>query len=454
MTDAHPASFRDPAGFVFVIDNVYYRQVNQSYAASYDRLMQSGLYDALTGKGLLVPHTEVAENLTGSPNRYKTILPRQIGCISYADEWSPWQLKDAALLTLRIQQVAMDHGMTLKDATPLNTQFEKGSAIFVDTLSFEIYDPSRPWIAYRQFCESFLFPLYLHRYWQTGTGRLVSAWPEGVPAAVTARLLPLKSRWNAGAWMHVFLQSQVSARNPDDRKQKFDFSKTKLTRVIQHLQSLVSRLVRPATNHSAWSNYYDGTILGKEYLASKEQLFREYIRDIEFDDALDLGCNEGWFSKILAEKGKPVIAVDSDWRCIDRLYRDQIPQILPLCIDLSNPTPASGFRNAERASFNDRSPADLVTALALVHHLALDKNIPFSLIADYCRQLAKKYLIIEFVSLSDEKAAALVARKETPVVGYDTRNFETQFSRHFHIEKKNIVPGTDRCLYRMTIRNA
>ena len=450
MTAVHPASFRDPAGFVFAVNGVFYRQVHRSYADQYDLLMRSGLYDALTGKGFLISHTEIAENLTQSPDRYKTLLPRQLRRISYAGEWSPEQLKDAALLTLDIQLIAMDHGMILKDATPLNIQFEQGSPLFLDTLSFEKYDPSRPWIAYRQFCECFLFPLFLQRYGQTGTDRIISAWPEGVPAAVTARLLPLKSRWNAGAWMHVFLQSHVRALpSSGTGNNQTGFSKTKLGRLIEHLHNLVSRLVRPSANHSAWSNYYDETILGKEYLDNKEQLFREYIRDIEFDDALDLGCNDGWFSKILAEKGVPVLAVDSDWRCIDKLYRARIPQILPLCIDLSNPTPASGFRNAERASFTDRGRADLVIALALVHHLALGKNIPFPLIAAYFSELTLRYLIIEFVPLADEKAQQLIARKETAPAGYAGASFESAFSRYFRIEKKDPIPGTARILYRL-----
>jgi len=453
----HPASFRDPAGFVFSETGVFYRQVNQSYADHYDLLIRSGLYDTLTGNGLLVPHTEVAENLTGSPDRYKTLLPRQIHRISYACEWSPEQLKDAALLTLQIQQIAMDHGMTLKDATPLNIQFEQGSALFLDTLSFEKYDPGRPWIAYRQFCECFLFPLYLQRYLRAGTDKLTSAWPEGIPAAVTARLLPLKSRWNAGAWMHVFLQNQihtdVSKTVRTDAKKQPGFSKTKLSRLIEHLRHLVSRLNINQTNNSTWTNYYTETILGKTYLGGKEQLFRQYLQEIEFDSALDLGCNDGWFSKILAEKGAPVLAVDSDWQCVSSLYtytrENKQANILPLCVDLSNPTPASGFRNAERASFTDRARAGLVTALALIHHLSLGKNIPLPLIAAWFSELTTGYLIIEFVPLSDEKARQLIARKETAPGGYDIASFESAFSRHFRIERKDPVPGTNRILYRL-----
>jgi hypothetical protein len=447
----HPASFRDPAGFVFTANGIVYRQVNRAYARQYEQLTNSGLYKKLTGESLLIPHTEV-DNSATPPDHYLTLLPQQLTRLSYPAEWCPAQLKEGALLTLRIQQLAMDHGMTLKDATPLNIQFENAKPVFIDTLSFDLYDPAKPWIAYRQFCECFLFPLYLHRYTETGTARIAAAWPEGIPAGLTARLLPLKSRWNTGAWLHVFLQARISSRQRAAAEQSFRFSGAKLTRLIDHLQSIVSRLDTGPKRSSAWSNYYNETILGETYLEAKEQLFRQYLAGIQFNDALDLGCNDGRFSTILAATGASVIAVDSDWSCIERLYREHTANILPLCIDLANPTPASGFQNAERASFTDRAPSDLVTALALVHHLALHNNIPLSLIADYFQQLAKKYLMIEFVSLSDEKAAALVARKEMPAAGYDAINFEAQFSRHFRIEKKDIIPGTGRFLYLMTKR--
>ena len=337
--------------------------------------------------------------------------------------------------------------MSLKDATPFNIQFDNGQPIFIDSLSLDLYEQTEPWIAYRQFCECFLSPLFLHHYAQTGTDKISIAWPDGIPARATARMLPFKSRWNAGSWLHVFLQSKVSERKTAPSQHNLRFSKGKLNNLIEHLTSIITRLNRGSKRHSAWSNYYDETILGKEYLEAKQQLFRQYLQQIEFADALDLGCNDGWFSMILAETGVPVIAVDSDWQCIDKLYREHRPNILPLCVDLAHPTPANGFRNAERPSFTSRAASDLVVALALVHHLSLGKNIPLRLIADYFSELTKKYLIIEFIPLSDPKAAALMARKQSPTIDYDPEHVESAFVRNFRIIRKDPIPGTERALY-------
>jgi hypothetical protein len=442
----HPASFRDPAGFVFTVDGLIYRQVNRSYTRQYEQLIKSGLYQKLTRESLLISHREVA-GPAQSPDHYLTLLPEQLTRITYPAEWCPEQLRAAALLTLRIQQLATDHGMTLKDATPFNIQFYKGRAILIDTLSFDLYNPARPWIAYRQFCECFLFPLYIHRYARTGTAWVATAWPEGIPASLTARLLPIKSRWNTGAWLHVFLQARISSRKTTAATRSLSFSETKLARLIGHLHSIISRVNTPSTNPSAWSNYYSETSLGQSYLESKEQLFRQYLHQIPFADALDLGCNDGRFAKILAETGASVMAVDSDWACIETLYKKHLPNILPLCIDLANPTPASGFGNTERPGFTDRASSGLVIALALIHHLALRNNIPLPLIADYFSRLSNQYLLIEFVPLSDEKARELIARKEAPAVGYDPEHFESAFDKHFRIERRELIAGTDRILY-------
>jgi hypothetical protein len=574
----HPASFRDPSGFVFRMNGLVYRQVNQCYAADYDRLIQSGLYQALTRKGWLVPHEATGENLTGSDEWHETLLPQQIGRISYVREWSPGQLKDAALLTLNILETAIAHGMILKDASPYNVQFVDGRPLFIDSLSFERYDETKPWVAYRQFCECFLFPLYLQHYLRTGIGKILGAYPEGIPAAVTAKLLPWKSRFNAGAWLHVMMQKRIkgdAASRSGERGAagaegggagmeggagavhggggaahgagagggaggagavhgggggmeggagaegggaasaggRLSFSKKKLSHLTEHLKNIISgfktgehgsaRGNGPAdTGGSAWSDYYDKSILSGVYLEAKEKLFLEFIGEIRFGSALDLGANNGHFSRLLALKRAEVIAVDADWPCIDELYqsvrkrqeagtggqadkrsgtagreagaagkeagaagreagdrqksgsRQIFSNILPLCVDISDPTPAAGFRNAEHASFTERMRADLVVALALVHHLVLGKNLPLAGVARYFAELAGEHLLVEFVPLSDEKAQELIRNKSRWHTPYDAESFERSFGEYFSIGRKESIPGTERTLYLMVKKDA
>jgi hypothetical protein len=446
----HAASYRDPSGFIFVKDGRVYRQVDRSYEADYELLMRSGLYQKLTEAGLLIPHIEVQEPIGLSPSSYKILQPEQVAFISYPYEWSAAQLKDAALLTLQVLEIAMAHGMILKDASAFNIQFHNGRLIFIDTLSFARYDEAHPWIAYRQFCEQFLFPLYLTYYLQTDMQRCLSIYPDGIPVALTARLLPARSRFSLGTWLHVYLQERVSkgAAGKDNRSNKAVFNKKKLANLVRHLQSEIGRLSLKSQGPSTWSNYYRETILDQQYLQEKEKIFRAWMGAIDFRSALDVGANDGYFSRILAGTGKPVIAIDSDHQCIESLYLSK-SHILPLCLDIANPSPAIGLLNKERDSFLQRVDADLVTALAIVHHLVLGRNIPLDAVAGLLAALTQQYLIVEFVPLADPKAQELIRNKSRYHEPYDETSFEDSCKQYFNIEKRSTVPGTKRILYQM-----
>src|SRR6185503_1063198 len=150
-------SFRDPSGFVYELEGRLFRQVNRSFGPRWDALVASGLLERLQQKGLLVRHEPAPIGLAYAPDiAYAVIEPERVPFISYPYEWSFGQLKEAALLTLEVQAVAMAAGFSLRDASAYNVQFVGGSATLIDTLSFEPAAEGKPWTAYRQFCEHFL----------------------------------------------------------------------------------------------------------------------------------------------------------------------------------------------------------------------------------------------------------------------------------------------------------
>lgn len=448
-----PGSYKDPSGFVFLSGKVICRQVNQVYASTYEKFMSGGLYTALTTAQRLIPHAELQENLTNTTYWYKTLLPEPIHFISYPYEWIGLQLRDAGLLTLRIMRTAIEHGMILKDATPYNVQFQNGRPVFIDTLSFELYNESRPWIAYRQFCESFLFPLLLERYTKVSSHHWVRMYPDGIPVATAAKLLPLKSRWNAGVWLHVLLQRSVAEKK--NSSSPAPFSKQKLLNLLQHLENMLLKTGKAATG-TTWSNYYQETILGKEYLQAKEKIFREMLQLTEAATALDLGANNGYFSRILAEDNRQIIATDFDEACIHELYaytrKEKIRNILPLIQDIVQPSPSIGFNNTERPAFQQRINTELVTALALIHHLAIAKNIPLPDIAAWLHGIAPQ-LIIEFPDKADDKVQLLLSNREDIFPHYSEAGFEAAFAPFFDTEKKVRIPATHRALYLMKRKN-
>jgi hypothetical protein len=148
-----PGSFRDPSGRVFTHGGLLLRAVYPVYAPDFEQLMRSGLYERLVDERLLVPHVEWTGPVSASLTAYKVIAPERIPFISYPFEWTFSQLKAAALLTLRVQRMALEYGMVLKAASAYNVQFRGTEPVLIDTLSFERWEEGTPWVAYRQFCQ-------------------------------------------------------------------------------------------------------------------------------------------------------------------------------------------------------------------------------------------------------------------------------------------------------------
>jgi hypothetical protein len=448
----HASSYKDRDGFVFQYQDKFFRCINASYHQNYQTLMQSGLYDQLTKKKWLLTHREVTDipelNLPGK----QIILPQQISVITYPYEWSFNMWQDAALLTLNIAKESIAMGMMLKDATPFNIQFLNGTPFFIDTLSFAKYQPEKPWVAYRQFCECFLAPLLLQQYCTAEAGKFFTIYPDGIPLNVVISLLPKKAKWNLHTWMHIYLQAGLqNKRRKSDGNNSGNFSKNKMLLLINGLIGYVTKLHLKKIR-TTWDNYYSETILSESYLLEKTKLVKSFLSSILFLSVIDLGANDGYFSLLFKNTETQIIAVDGDANCINELYKkirhEKINNILPLINTLDYPSPAIGWNNAARASFSERIKGGVVFALALVHHLAIAKNIPFDFIAGWLAQMGD-YLLIEFVPKSDEKVQLLLQNREDIFDDYTPGSFELSFSKRFKTLLQQKIPGTDRVLYLM-----
>jgi hypothetical protein len=452
---ALPSSFRDPSGFVYRQGGVLYRQVNLAYQSHYDRLLGSGLYQALVERGLLVAHEEVDPAQAPAPGAYRLLRPEPVPFISYPYEWSFSQLKDAALATLRIQKLALEHDLSLKDASAYNIQFVGGRPRLIDTLSFEAYREGEPWVAYRQFCQHFLAPLALMSHADVRLGQLLRIYIDGVPLSLASRLLPAATRLRFSLLTHIHLHASGEARYADRPVdvRRHRISRPAFAALIDNLESAVRGLRwRPRT--SAWSDYYGATNYAPEALERKAALVAGFVEAIEPAPRLawDMGANTGRFSRIVARHGAQVIAFDNDPLCVERNYLDcrqeDETRVLPLVMDLTNPSPAAGWANVERMSLAERGPADLALALALVHHLAIANNLPLGHIADFFRRIGRR-LIVEFVPKSDSQVQRLLATRDDIFPHYTQEGFEAAFGRRFRIVQRAEIEGSERTLYLM-----
>lgn len=447
----HPASYRDPSGFVFLHEGKYYRQVNRCYTENYALLNESGLYDRLVKEKKLIPHIELDENFSRSGEWYCTLLPEQITFLSWPYEWCFGQLKDAALLTLNILKDAVQHGMVLKDATPFNIQFKNGRPVFIDTLSFEKYDCSQPWIAYRQFTETFIVPLLLCVYRSPEMLKLLQVYPDGIPLPLAAKWLPSRSRFNLNVFLHIFLQNKIAQKPNRKAVTRPAFSQAKLLSIVNNLSSFISGM-QLKNQKTTWNNYYDETVPDKEYVTEKLSVVSDWLKEFPVKTVLDAGTNTGLFANTAATYAETVIAIDSDTGCINSLYKyckqSGNANILPLLIDICQPTPSTGWRNAERSSFLNRCKVDMVLALALIHHLVIARNIPLQQLAETLNILTE-YLIIEFIPREDGKVQQMLLHRKDIFPYYTLKTFEDTFSPFFETLRKVKVGDTDRSLFLM-----
>ncbi len=449
------SSFRDPSGYVFQQEGQIFRVINKSYREHYDLLMSSGLYEALTQKKLLVPHKEVDDAIKSDEDVYVVIKPEKIDFISYPYEWCFTQLKEAALLTLKISKLAMDYGMVLKDASAYNIQFQNGRPIFIDTLSFEKYEPGRPWVAYRQFCQHFLAPLSLMSYCDVRFSLIARVFLDGVPLDLTSKLLPWRSWVRLTSLIHLHLhaksQQYFADKVPTSKQRKGEVSRHSHEALLDNLTVGIKKLKwRP--QGTEWVEYYQDDSYTEVAFKDKQKIIEKWLLELKPKQAWDLGSNTGVFSRLASQGGAHTISYDIDPAAVEKNYRllrrNNEQRILPLVLDLTNPSPGLGFANQERDDIMQRGPVDLIMALALMHHLTISSNIPFKLTAQYFSKLGK-YLIVEFVPREDPKVKKLLATREDIFDEYDPSKFEEVFQRYFDIINRQTIEDSKRILYLM-----
>ncbi|BBM84131.1 SAM-dependent methyltransferase [Candidatus Uabimicrobium amorphum] len=444
------SSFRDPAGFVFVKDGTVYRQINKEYEHDYRKLMDSGLYEALTKKKWLVCHEEV--DITRDELAYKIIRPQQIPFISYSYEWCFSQLKDAALLTLDIQELALRFGMSLKDSSSYNIQFLP-KPIFIDTTSFEEYEEGSAWVGYRQFCRHFLAPLALMSRCNIYLNKMLTSYIDGIPLDLASSLLPARTKFNISLLSHIHLHAKSESFDGAQKPKKYKVSKLGLLGIIDNLRSCVKRMQLKKAHSSIWSDYYEKELnYSDEAFTAKKEIVAEMLKSISSQSVVDLGANRGIFSRVASEMGIFTISSDIDPIAVERNYLEakakKRDHLLPLVVDITNPSPGIGWENEERESFFTRAPETTALALALIHHLVIANNLPFGKVAAFFSRVCQ-HLIIEFVPKSDSQVERMLRHRKDIFGFYTADNFEADFAKEFTIKRTVPVEGSNRVIYLM-----
>jgi 2-polyprenyl-3-methyl-5-hydroxy-6-metoxy-1,4-benzoquinol methylase len=447
-------TFRDPAGSVELSPEGVLRTVVQEHAAETLEFLATPLAAKLVADGHLIPTTILLSDDAGLQLSH----PR-IPFISYPSEWTPSLWAAAAELTLNLCTQLVEQGWMLKDATPLNVLFAGTRPVFVDLLSIRRIEPKPIWYAYGQFVRTFLLPLLAHAQlgWRLQTAQ---TWRDGIePEELYAALSwSHRLRYPARSFitlpvvlgrMMKSLPANAGTQGPTDQ----DFIRRTLLKTLSSLRAAVVRAA-PVERSSTWSNYTEtaGHYSGGDH-AEKRQFVTESLAACTPTHVLDVGSNTGNYSRIAAATGAHVVAIDSDQRALELLYaqsRQASQNILPLCVDLSYPTPATGWNNRESFSFLARCEGhfDTVMMLAVIHHILLSSQVPLELIAPLCARITSCNLILEWVPPTDPKFIEVLRGREAIYTHITEAAFRKAFAPFFRVEREMTL-SNQRILFHM-----
>ena len=470
--EAEPGSFRDPDGRVFVSGGRIRRALSERGAADWRALNESSLFAELTAEGSLVATTEVdvadaPEILVG---KVAAVLEHErIPFISWPYEWTFGMLQDAALLQLGLIERAIGAGLMLKDATPYNVQWRGAQPVFVDIGSFEPLREGEPWAGYRQFCMLYLYPLMLQAYKGVPFQPWLRGSVDGISPSEAAGIFGSgKDRRRKGVFGHVRMHNRLEQRYSETRGRevqkdlgKAGFSTELVLNNVRKLQKLVRGLTYEGGT-TQWTEY--GTVSSGETVNTYTDADRE-VKDSFVSRAAarrhrslvwDVGANDARYSRLALPYADYVVAVDADLQTADRVYREMKGEgqerILILTGNVTDPSPSLGWRNLERASFEERMNPDLILALAVVHHISIAGNVP---LAEVVRWLAglRSSMVVEFPTREDPMVRSLIAAKREGIHDdYDLPVFERVLEECFTVTEREETPSGTRILYEVEPR--
>jgi len=441
-----PSSFRDPDSDLEFDNGFYYRKMSLNYLPHYLHFKSSGLKDKLFKEGYILLFEEIFDEQPNVGFANQVIKTEKIPFVSYPYEWSFSQLKTASLLTLKINLIALEFGMILKDSSVYNIQFIGSKAIFIDISSFEIYKKNSLWSGYQQFCRHFLAPLLLASYKDVRLIKLLLLNLDGLDLSFTRKLLPIKSFFSSGVLLHLILNTSGIKTSRD---KKIKLKEQGLKSILVHLTDTIENL-KLKNKKSEWSDYYNNTNYSNSGLLQKASIIESFIKELNIKTALDVGANDGKFSKLLSNSSIYTVSTDIDELVVEKNFndalRDENDNLLSLYLNFANPTPSIGWDNTERKSFYDRSKFDLVLALAVVHHFVITYDLSFEMIAEKFSKIGK-YLIIEFPLPEDDKVQFISRNKLSQFSNYNIENFKSAFEKYFLELDNKFIESNSRVIF-------
>lgn len=453
-TQADTGSWRDPSGKVYCINEEIFRLVFPHGTAAFEAAWNAGVLEKMAVQKCLISSEKVSDKRVlheaQKAEANHVLKHPTIPLITYPYEWSFGALRAAALAHLDLHLALLEEGFTLSDASAFNMQFNGTRPVHIDVLSVVPYQAGARWAGYQQFLEHFLNPLILQATLGVSGVAFFRAGLNGVSSSELARLLP-KRYWCKPAFlMHVVMVALSEHRRHMPVEKKLSpLNHNRLVGLLQHLHQIVTALKPKASYGLHWAQYHDTFSYAPHEAEKKAKAVRFFIEKYRPKMLLDIGCNTGEYAELALSAGATYVAgLDSDIPSIEAAFersRSKNLAFTPLLMDITNPSPAQGWKGCERKSFTERLRADAVMALAITHHLALGKNIPLGDIISYFTSLAPRG-ILEFVPKSDPYAAQLLRFREDIFESYSFESFKVCMQQHARIVNETHISESGRIL--------
>ena len=450
-------SFRDPAGQVFYHSSKVYRIIKETGKKRIDFLESKDLINKSSTNNFLIESRALSDQEMkdlGFKNEEIIFEHKKIPYVSYPYEWSFSQLKAAALHHLDFNLFLLDQGATLIDASAYNIQFIGSKPIFIDLLSIKEYIEGEYWYGHKQFCENFLNPLILTSKKGVQFNNWFKGNLEGIPTNDLNNLLNFLDKFSYNIFVHVYLLNKFENKYKDQNKEvkinlKRKFPKNNFISMLKQLRSFIKNL-KTKKIKTFFENYSVANTYEKSEENEKVKIVKKFINENKFNKIIDLGCNDGFYSKIAVnENTNFVVGFDYDPISIDRAFNDlkkNQMNFLPLIFDATNPSSNIGWNESERKSFNKRVDFDALLALAFEHHLVIAKNIPLLDAINWLISLAPKGLI-EFVPKNDETIQKMIKFKGDIFPDYNENNFKNCIEKKAKILSITQITSSGRKIY-------
>jgi SAM-dependent methyltransferase len=469
------ASFRDPAGSLLRFQDRILRVVSPAGVADLTAFLNSPVAHQLQSSGRVVgtrpiDDAELGElldepavgRLFESRACQMMVEHERIEFPSFPYEWTPEMLHAAGLLTLDLAQELLGDGLGLKDATPYNVLFRGPAPVFIDVLSFERREPGdATWLPYAQFVRTFLLPLLVNRIYGLGLDQILTTRRDGLEPEEVYRWSKPLERLRPPFFSLVSMPTWLRNRHsPDDSSiysKKLLPNAEKARFVLEGLLGGLRRTLRrlePAQGgRSTWSEYMTSNHnYTPDHFSAKQGFVQDALAEFRCRSVLDVGCNTGHFSAIAARSGASVVAIDYDPVVLGSVWRNARAEklnILPLAVNLTRPSPGTGWRNQECPSFLDRARGafDCVLMLAVIHHMLVTERVPLEEIVDLAAELTTDLLIVEFIAPEDSMFHRLTRGREELHRSLNREVFEAVCAPRFERLRMQHVEGSTRWLY-------